>query len=128
MYPPLVVTGLAMSAFPPQSSITVAGGYDFLSRFFAPWMGIPEDHVTGSAHSVLGPYWSERLQVRDNNGLLLVAVAGEQRTIDGKGLLLRARQCSPRGGDLTVRVDAEKQRVVVSGEATVVIRGTMHVP
>lgn len=35
--------------------------YDFVSRHFAPWYGIPEDPVTGSAHTVLGPYWSEQL-------------------------------------------------------------------
>ena len=46
-----------------SSSSSSGGGhrYDFLSRFFAPWMGIPEDHVTGSAHAVLGPYWQARL-------------------------------------------------------------------
>lgn len=32
--------------------------YDFVSRYFAPWLGIAEDPVTGSAHTVLGPYWS----------------------------------------------------------------------
>lgn len=32
-------------------------GYDFYSRYFAPWVGIPEDPVTGSAHTVLAPYW-----------------------------------------------------------------------
>jgi predicted PhzF superfamily epimerase YddE/YHI9 len=31
--------------------------YDFYSRYFAPWVGIPEDPVTGSAHTVLAPYW-----------------------------------------------------------------------
>ena len=35
--------------------------YDFQSRYFAPWVGIPEDPVTGSAHTVLAPYWSEIL-------------------------------------------------------------------
>lgn len=35
--------------------------YDFVSRHFAPWYGIPEDPVTGAAHTVLGPYWSEQL-------------------------------------------------------------------
>ena len=36
--------------------------YDFKSRYFAPWVGIPEDPVTGSAHTVLAPYWSQILQ------------------------------------------------------------------
>ena len=35
--------------------------YDFMSRYFAPWVGIPEDPVTGSAHTVLAPYWAEIL-------------------------------------------------------------------
>ena len=34
-------------------------GYDFYSRYFAPWVGIPEDPVTGSAHTVLAPYWGK---------------------------------------------------------------------
>ena len=36
-------------------------GYDFYSRYFAPWVGIPEDPVTGSAHTVLAPYWQKVL-------------------------------------------------------------------
>lgn len=55
------------------------GEYDFVSRFFAPPKGIPEDPVTGSAHAALTPFWSKRL---------------------GKKVM-RARQVSPRGGDLT---------------------------
>lgn len=56
-----------------------AGEYDFVSRFFAPAKGVPEDPVTGSAHTALTPFWSKRL---------------------GKKIL-KARQISPRGGDLT---------------------------
>ena len=36
-------------------------GFDFVSRFFAPWVGINEDPVTGSAHCALGPYWAKKL-------------------------------------------------------------------
>jgi predicted PhzF superfamily epimerase YddE/YHI9 len=54
------------------------GGYDFVSRFFAPDKGVPEDPVTGSAHCALTPYWAKRL---------------------GK-TTMKARQASPRGGDL----------------------------
>ena len=53
-------------------------GYDFISRFFAPDKGVPEDPVTGSAHCALTPFWAKRL-----------GKAG-----------LKARQVSPRGGDL----------------------------
>ena len=66
-------------------------GYDFVSRFFAPDKGVPEDPVTGSAHCALTPYWSKRL---------------------GKKTL-KARQVSPRGGDL-VCTDAG-ERTILSG-------------
>uniref|UniRef100_A0A3Q4GQV2 Phenazine biosynthesis like protein domain containing n=1 Tax=Neolamprologus brichardi TaxID=32507 RepID=A0A3Q4GQV2_NEOBR len=62
-------------------------GYDFYSRNFAPWVGIPEDPVTGSAHTVLGSYWSDKL---------------------GKKKLL-AYQCSSRGGELRhIREDSDR--------------------
>ena len=76
-------------------------GIDFVSRFFAPWSGIPEDPVTGSAHALLGPYWSPRL--------------GRSR--------FRARQLSLRGGELTV--DVEERSVRLTGRARVVARGTI---
>jgi predicted PhzF superfamily epimerase YddE/YHI9 len=66
-------------------------GYDFVSRFFAPDKGVPEDSVTGSAHCALTPYWAKRL---------------------GKKTLA-ARQVSPRGGDL-VCTDAGS-RTILSG-------------
>lgn len=85
-----------------------AGGqrYDFLSRFFGPWMGIAEDPVCGSAHCLLAPYWASRLDRR----------------------WLRARQCSPRGGDLLLEVQRAQGRVVMSGQATLVCKGQMLLP
>lgn len=80
--------------------------HELYSRFFAPWAGISEDPVTGSAHSVLGPYWAARL--------------GKQQ--------LRARQCSARGGELLVTVRAEEGRVVVAGQAVTVLKGQLFVP
>lgn len=80
--------------------------YDFLSRFFAPWAGIDEDPVTGSAHSVLGPYWASRLGTAE----------------------LSARQCSPRGGDLYLTVKSDDNKVVVRGDAVIVIAGELHMP
>ncbi|MCS6898834.1 MAG: PhzF family phenazine biosynthesis protein [Myxococcales bacterium] len=71
----------------------------FVSRYFAPWVGIPEDPVTGSAHAVLGPYWGERL--------------GLDR--------MRARQLSARGGDLLVELDLP--RVVLVGGCVLLSRG-----
>lgn len=91
----------------PQKASDDQGGlakYDFVSRYFAEWNGIPEDPVTGSAHTVLGPYWAEDI---------------------GK-TLLKCRQCSPRGGDLEVLVRGDG-RVDITGKAVTVMRGTITV-
>ncbi len=77
------------------------GDFDFVSRFFAPAVGVNEDPVTGSAHCALAPYWSERL---------------------GK-LEMRARQLSQRGG--TVRVRMAGDRVMIGGTAVTVMRGQL---
>jgi PhzF family phenazine biosynthesis protein len=77
------------------------GDFDFISRFFAPWVGIDEDPVTGSAHCCLGPYWA---------GVL------------GKDELL-AYQASPRGGVLKVRPDGD--RVHLEGQAVTVLAGQL---
>ena len=83
---------------------TPTGPYDFQTRYFAPWVGIPEDPVTGSAHTVLGPYYQRKL---------------------GKSQL-KARQCSPRGGDLLLEVVSDSVRI--TGQAAVVLRGDVAVP
>jgi PhzF family phenazine biosynthesis protein len=80
------------------------GDVDFVSRFFAPNQGIPEDPVTGSAHSSLTPYWADRL---------------------GK-TAMRARQVSARGGEL--RAELRGDRVLIGGQVVEVIRGTLTVP
>ena len=77
------------------------GGYDFVSRFFAPADGIPEDPVTGSAHTALVPFWSERLGRDDLTGL----------------------QASARGGH--VRTSIHGDRVHLTGHAVVVLDGTL---
>ncbi|WIA36383.1 hypothetical protein OEZ86_007698 [Tetradesmus obliquus] len=84
--------GLIVSTLP---STGEAGGYDFHSRFFGPWLGVPEDPVTGSAHAVLAPYYA--------------AVLRKQQ--------LFARQCSARGGDVWMDAAAQPGRVLVGGEA-----------
>lgn len=76
--------------------------YDFISRFFAPRAGIPEDPVTGSAHCTLGPYWGDRL---------------------GKSKLL-GYQASSRGGVVGVRLRDE--RVELQGRATTTLKGELH--
>ena len=76
-------------------------GYDFVSRFFAPRVGVNEDPVTGSAHCCLTPYWSKRL---------------------GKNELL-AYQASARGGVLRVRLSGD--RVKIGGQAVTTLRGEL---
>jgi predicted PhzF superfamily epimerase YddE/YHI9 len=77
--------------------------YDFVSRFFAPWLGIDEDPVTGAAHTVLGPYWSKVL---------------------GKNEML-AYQASQRGGELTVKV-LSHDRVELIGNAVIISKGELY--
>jgi PhzF family phenazine biosynthesis protein len=77
------------------------GSYDFVSRFFAPGAGIPEDPVTGSAHCGLGPYWAARLGKKELVGY----------------------QASARGG--TVRVRLEGDRAHLGGHAVTVLRGEL---
>jgi len=81
-----------------------------VSRVFAPQAGIPEDPVTGSAHTVLAPYWAERLgrtsltglQVSRRSGLVGVELNGDRVTITGRavtvfdGTLSSAAEPSPR--------------------------------
>jgi len=79
-------------------------GVDFVSRFFAPEVGVPEDPVTGSAHSTLIPFWAAKL---------------------GKTELF-ARQESARGGELWCRLRGE--RVDIGGYAVTYLRGQIDVP
>jgi len=68
--------------------------YDFVSRVFAPQAGIPEDPVTGSAHTVLAPYWAERLgrtsltgfQVSSRSGFVGVELHGDRVTLTGRAV------------------------------------------
>jgi len=76
-------------------------GFDFVSRFFAPAVGVDEDPVTGSAHCALGPYWGERL---------------------GK-TAMTAYQASARGGIVRVRLDGD--RVILGGQAVTVMTGEL---
>ena len=77
---------------------------DFVSRFFAPAKGVPEDPVTGSAHTTLIPYWAKRL---------------------GKSELL-ARQVSKRTGELYCKLEGD--RVKIAGYAAPFLRGTITLP
>ena len=75
--------------------------FDFISRYFSPRDGIPEDPVTGMAHCALGPYWEAKL---------------------GKSNL-HAYQASPRGGEVWLRTTLN--RVFVGGKAVTVLAGEM---
>ncbi len=75
--------------------------FDFVSRFFAPRVGVDEDPVTGSAHCVLGPFWRKRFG-RDD---------------------FLAHQVSARGG--TVRVGVRGDRVRLGGRAVTTLRGEL---
>lgn len=79
------------------------GGYDCVSRFFAPAKAVPEDPVTGSAHCALTPFWAKRL---------------------GKKTL-KARQASPRGGDLLC-TDAG-DRSILQGDCTLYLTGEIEI-
>jgi len=86
--------------------VTAAGdepGVDFVSRFFAPRVGVDEDPVTGSAHCMLTPIWAERL---------------------GKKTL-EAAQVGPRGGRLGVELAGD--RVLLRGRATTMVAGSLLV-
>jgi PhzF family phenazine biosynthesis protein len=75
---------------------------DFVSRFFAPAVGIPEDPVTGSAHCTLIPYWSEKLHKKN----------------------MRARQISSRGGEIFC--EDQGKRVIIAGQAVLYLEGYIN--
>jgi predicted PhzF superfamily epimerase YddE/YHI9 len=76
---------------------------DFVSRFFAPKAGIPEDPVTGSSHCTLVPYWSERLGKRELHAYQLSARGGELFCTDrGERVTIGGRAVEYLSGELTV--------------------------
>jgi PhzF family phenazine biosynthesis protein len=97
----LDIWGLIVTA--PGDLSPEEGGYDFISRFFAPAKGVPEDPVTGSAHCALTPYWARRL---------------------GKKTL-KARQVSPRGGDLLCTDDGA--RTILEGACALYLTGEIEI-
>ncbi len=87
-YQPAEVIGLIITA--------KGESHDFISRFFAPWVGVDEDPVTGSSHTVLAPYWGK--------------ILGKTR--------MSAFQASKRGGEMTVEI--VEDRVFLTGQAVTV--------
>ena len=94
-----------LAALPVRGVIVTARGetpgFDFVSRFFAPRLGVNEDPVCGSAHCCLGPYWGEKLRKSE----------------------LVAYQASPRGGIL--RLGLRGDRVRIGGQAVTVLKGEL---
>ncbi len=85
-------------------SVTAPGDEaDFVSRYFAPSYGIPEDPVTGSVHCILTPYWAERLGKKN----------------------LHAQQISDRGGELWCEL--ANDRVLLKGNAILTLQGTLQI-
>jgi len=89
----------------PGVIVTAPGGgtYDFVSRYFAPAKGIPEDPVTGAAHCMLAPYWAKRLGRRE----------------------FRAYQASRRGGEIICRLNGE--RVELQGACVFYLEGEVEI-
>jgi PhzF family phenazine biosynthesis protein len=96
----LPVRGVGVTCAP--SASTKKKGYDFVSRFFAPSVGVDEDPVTGSAHCFLGPFWGKRLGKKEVLGY----------------------QASARGG--SVRVKMRGDRVLLGGRAVTVMRAELE--
>ncbi len=96
----------ALAAVDVRGVIATAPGrdVDFVSRFFAPRVGVPEDPVTGSAHCTLAPYWARRLQANQ----------------------LKARQISARGGEVLCRMRGD--RVGLAGHVSPYLHGVIQVP
>jgi predicted PhzF superfamily epimerase YddE/YHI9 len=83
------------------TSRAAGDGFDFVSRFFCPAVGIDEDPVTGSAHCVLAPFWTERLGRAELTGF----------------------QASARGGVVRVRVEGD--RTLMAGQAVTIMEGAL---
>jgi predicted PhzF superfamily epimerase YddE/YHI9 len=98
----------ALGRLPVRGVIVTAASaspeFDFVSRFFAPAVGVNEDPVTGSAHCCLAPFWAGRL---------------------GKTEMV-AYQASARGGVVRVRLDPGAERVLLGGQAVTVLVGELR--
>lgn len=101
----LAPDGAALLSLDRPGLIVTAPGReaDFVSRFFAPALGVPEDPVTGSAHATLVPFWAPQL-------------GGDE---------LHAVQLSARGGELDCRALGE--RVTIAGTCALYLIGGIHI-
>jgi len=98
-----------MAAAPSLTGVGVTakgtGEHDIVSRYFNPWFGVNEDPVTGTVHTILAPYWATILQKKT----------------------LHAFQASARQGEIQISLDG-KGRCFLTGDAVIVIKGTLHLP
>ncbi len=96
----------ALASLPGRGIAVTARGdgrpYDFVSRYFAPWVGVDEDPVTGSVHCALAVFWGERLRKNE----------------------MLAFQASARGGELRLRLDG--RRVHLGGRAVIIASGEVQ--
>jgi PhzF family phenazine biosynthesis protein len=99
---PMKVEGVILTSHDTQA-LPKANAFDFMSRCFFPWMGIPEDPVTGAAHTILAPYWAAKLKKTE----------------------LKAYQASERGGELGLKL-LENNRLEISGEAYIFLKGELY--
>jgi predicted PhzF superfamily epimerase YddE/YHI9 len=97
------LAALRVLARPGMIATAPGDAVDFVSRFFAPALGVPEDPVTGSAHCTLTPYWAARL---------------------GKSTM-SARQVSARGGEL--ECTSKRSRVEIKGRAAFYLEGRITI-
>lgn len=78
--------------------------YDFISRYFNPWVGVNEDPVTGSVHTLLTAYWGKLLRKNE----------------------MKAYQASDRGGEIILRI-LSGNRVELIGQAVVILKGELYI-
>jgi PhzF family phenazine biosynthesis protein len=107
-----------MKKLPVQGVIVTAAadeqGYDFVSRYFAPQVGINEDPVTGSAHTSLAPYWQAKLNKSDMLAL----------QVSHRGGILRVH-CNIESSNTATKTD--NNRIKISGQAVTVLKGELIV-
>lgn len=108
---------VALKKLPVQGIIVTARSssqdFDFVSRYFAPNVGVDEDPVTGSAHCCLGPYWAAQLnrsslvgyQASDRGGIVRVSVNKDRVLLSGKAVTVFTGETSDKASELPAQQD-----------------------
>lgn len=106
-----------------------ASGVHFVSRVFGPLVGIDEDPVTGSAHSVLAPYWAQKLGVSGQSlTAKQVSFSKPTQRLNSCADIRLTHKVSARGGDVEVEWVENEKLVKVRGHAVTAATGTVNVP